>query len=138
MFAPVNIGTYHLCRPHVREAKPMGYRTVIDRVTGPKPFETIRCGPLGLGLLLIWLCLPARAADKNWTEVRSPHFRVLTDGSDQDARRVAREFEQMRGAMSEVFPGVRLDSGVPLLVLVPRDESSMKYLAPGFWKQKGA
>ncbi|HEY6307143.1 MAG TPA: hypothetical protein VI488_11880 [Candidatus Angelobacter sp.] len=89
-----------------------------------------------LAFLLAWL--PARAAEKPWTEVRSPHFRVLTDGSDKDARRAAREFEQMRVALNEIFPKIRLDSGAPLLVLAVRDEDSMKALAPGLWKQKGA
>jgi tetratricopeptide (TPR) repeat protein len=89
-----------------------------------------------LAFLLAWL--PARAAEKPWTEVRSPHFRVLTDGSDKDARRAAREFEQMRVALNEIFPHIRLDSGAPLLVLAVRDEDSMKALAPGLWKQKGA
>ena len=36
----------------------------------------------------------AAAAEKPWLEVRSPHFRVLTDASANDARRVAYEFEQ--------------------------------------------
>jgi Tfp pilus assembly protein PilF len=81
--------------------------------------------------------LPCAAADKEWAEVRSQHFRVITDGSEKDARRVAREFEQIRFAMSSVYPKLRLDSGAPLLVMCPRDESSMKVLAPQFWKRKG-
>jgi tetratricopeptide (TPR) repeat protein len=88
-------------------------------------------------LLLLWSSAHA-AAEQSWTEVRSPHFTVLTDGGDKDARRVARELEQIRGALSEVFPGIRLDSGVPLLVLAPHDEEGMKKLAPAIWKQKGA
>src|SRR5215469_7654744 len=89
-------------------------------------------------LLAMPLSSRASAGDQPWTEVRSPHFRVLTDGSDKAARRVARELEQIRGAMSEVFPGIRLDSGVPLLVFAPRDEDSMKFLAPVYWKTKVA
>jgi Tfp pilus assembly protein PilF len=76
------------------------------------------------------------ASDKEWAEVRSQHFRVITDGSEKDARRVAREFEQIRFAMSGVYPRLRLDSGAPLLVMCPRDESSLKALAPEFWKGK--
>ena len=78
------------------------------------------------------------AADKTWIEVRSEHFRVLSDGSDKDARRVAREFEQIRAVFSMTFPALRLDSGAPLLVLAPRDENSAKELSPRMWKQKGA
>jgi Tfp pilus assembly protein PilF len=76
--------------------------------------------------------------ERPWIEVRSPHFRVLSDGSDKDARRVAREFEQMRSVFAVEFPSFRLDSGAPLTVLAPRDENSAKALAPQLWKRKGA
>lgn len=91
-------------------------------------------------LLWIWLlaCQPLHAAEKTWTEVKSPHFRVLTDGSSNQARRVAREFEQMRVALSDIMPGLALDPGAPLVVLAPRDEETMKMLSPAMWKQKGA
>jgi tetratricopeptide (TPR) repeat protein len=88
-------------------------------------------------LCLILTAVSCLAAEKEWAEVRSPHFRVITDGSEKDARRVAREFEQIRFAMGSVYPKLRLDSGAPLLVMCPRDEASMKVLAPQFWKTKG-
>ena len=44
----------------------------------------------------------------------------------------------MRALFANEFPNLRLDSGAPLLVLAPRDEPSMKALAPQMWKQKGA
>ena len=86
---------------------------------------------------ILLACLSCSAAENQWAEVRSQHFRVITDGSEKDARRVAREFEQIRFAMSSVYPKLRLDSGAPFLVMCPRDESSMKALAPQFWKRKG-
>ena len=48
------------------------------------------------------------AQEKPWLEVRSPHFRVITNGSDRDARHVARAFEQMRAVFSSQF---RLHAG---------------------------
>ncbi len=39
--------------------------------------------------------------------------------------------------MGSLYPKLRLDSGAPLLVICPRDEASMKMLAPEFWKSKG-
>jgi tetratricopeptide (TPR) repeat protein len=86
---------------------------------------------------VLFAALSCAATDREWAEVRSQHFRVITDGNEKDARRVVREFEQMRFAMSSVYPKLRLDSGAPLLVLCLRDESSMKSLAPQFWKRKG-
>ena len=78
-----------------------------------------------------------RAGEKPWVEVRSPNFRVLTDGSANDGRRVAREFEQMRAVFEVGFPNMRLDSGKPFLIFAPRDESAMKAMAPAFWKGGG-
>jgi Tfp pilus assembly protein PilF len=90
-----------------------------------------------LSCTILAACLSCAAADNQWAEVRSQHFRVITDGSESAARRVAREFEQIRFAMSSVYPKLRLDSGAPLLVICPRDEASLKTLAPQFWKGKG-
>ncbi len=87
-------------------------------------------------LCAVFMAATSAAADKEWAEVRSQHFRVITDGSEKDARRVAREFEQIRFAMGAVYPKIRQESGAPLLVLCPRDESSMKELAPQYWKTK--
>lgn len=72
----------------------------------------------------------AFAGEKPWTEVRSPNFRVLTNGSPQNATKVAREFEQLRWVFATRFPGARLDSGAPLLILAVRDEDTAKSLEP--------
>jgi tetratricopeptide (TPR) repeat protein len=79
----------------------------------------------------------AQAGERPWTEVRSPNFRVLTNGSAADGRRVAREFEQMRTVFAVAFPKMRLETGAPLVIFAPRDESSMKAMAPAFWKAPG-
>lgn len=78
------------------------------------------------------------AGEKPWIKVDSPHFRVLSDGSERDARRVAHEFEQMRTVLAGQFPSYRLESGAPLLILAARDENTAKKLAPQFWQAKGA
>ena len=80
----------------------------------------------------------AVAAEKPWIEVRSEHFRVISNGAEMDTRRVAREFEQMRTVFATQYPSMTLDSGSPFLVLAPRDEGSMKALIPSAWKRKGA
>ncbi len=84
--------------------------------------------------------LPATTVAKvsPWTEVRSPHFTVLTNGSDADGRHAAHEFEQMRYVFASRPENLRLESGAPLTILVARDEATAKYLEPGIWKGKGA
>ncbi len=85
-------------------------------------------------VLFAFLCPPAPAGEKAWTEVRSPNFRVLTDGNASQGRRIAREFEQMRVVFAAAFPKMHLETGAPLLIFAPRDEASMKSLAPARWK----
>ncbi len=88
-------------------------------------------------LLLSFLATPAFAGEKPWTEARSAHFRVITNGSSGDARKVLREFEQIRWVFSTRIPGARLDSGAPLTVFATRDEETAKTLDPFMWKRMG-
>jgi len=74
------------------------------------------------------------AGEKPFTEVRSPNFRVLTNGSEHDARRIALEFEQMRAVFAVGFPKMRLTTGAPLLIFALQTENDMKSLAPAQWK----
>jgi len=90
------------------------------------------------GLCKYWLvasicllsCLPAVADQEAWTEIRSPHFRVLTNGSKNDARRVARQLEEIRSVFTGQFRDLRLESDTPLLVFVPRDLGTWETLEP--------
>ncbi len=93
--------------------------------------------PLALVLCLLLLATGAAAADKPWVEVRSPHFRVLTNGSLGDGRHVAHEFEEMRYVFAARFPTFRLESGAPLLIFAPRDEDTARSLEPRLWRAKG-
>ncbi len=85
-------------------------------------------------LITLFVCLatagPLLADQKPWTEVQSPHFRVLTNGNAADGRRVAREFEQMREVFASGFPEMKLETGTPLLIFAPRDENCMTTMLP--------
>jgi tetratricopeptide (TPR) repeat protein len=88
-------------------------------------------------VMLCVLCASGFAGDKPWREIRSSHFRVITNGSDGAGRHVAREFEQMRGVFASQFPGYRLDSAEPLLIVAPADEYTTRKLMPEFWRHGG-
>jgi tetratricopeptide (TPR) repeat protein len=75
--------------------------------------------------------------EQTWTEVRSPHFRVVTDGSGNDARKVANEFEQMRYVFSLRFKNPNIESGPPLTIVAARDEGTYRSLDPSLWKSQG-
>jgi tetratricopeptide (TPR) repeat protein len=72
---------------------------------------------------------------QTWREVQCPHFRVITDGSEQDGREVAKEFEQIRYVFGVRFNHAEFDSGAPLLVVAVR-EPGLHALGPVFWKDR--
>jgi tetratricopeptide (TPR) repeat protein len=76
-------------------------------------------------------------ADQTWTEVRSPNFRVITDGSGKDARTVANEFERMRHLFAVRFNNEALSSGPPLTIVAVRDFTTLRTLDPSTWKSRG-
>jgi hypothetical protein len=84
-------------------------------------------------LAIVLFSVPGLGAEKPWREVRSPHFRVLTDGGEGAGRRVIVAFERMRAVFANAFPKYRLEGTEPLLILAPKDEGSTRKLAPGFW-----
>ena len=87
-----------------------------------------------LFLLFAAASFPDDKSDKPFTEVRSPNFRVLTNGSQHDARRIALEFEQMRAVFAVAFPKMRLTTAAPLLIFAVLTENDMKALAPAMWQ----
>ena len=90
-----------------------------------------------LFLVLVPLCAKAFPGEKPWREIRSPHFRVMTNGSEKDGRHVAQAFERLRGVFAAEFPGYRLDSAAPFLILAPEDEYTTRKLLPDYWKRSG-
>jgi tetratricopeptide (TPR) repeat protein len=88
-----------------------------------------------LGVALVCLAAVCRAnAETTWTEVQSPHFRVLTDGSAQQGRDVAAQFEQMRHVFAIAFKDSDIRSGPPLTIVAARDAGTFKALEPHAWK----
>jgi len=75
------------------------------------------------------------ASAQTWREIQSPHFQVVTDGSEKDGRDVAKEFEQMRTVFAGRYNHLTLETGAPLLIVAVR-EPGLHTLAPVFWKQR--
>ena len=86
---------------------------------------------------LMALAEMAPAGERPWVEVKSPHFRVLTDSFPGDARLVAKEFEDFRAVMAVRYPNFQLESGAPLTIFAAKDEETAKSLNPQLWKMKG-
>jgi Tfp pilus assembly protein PilF len=90
-------------------------------------------------LLTGFAALLASAHDKteNWLEVRSPHFVVLSDSSEKQARHIADQFERMRLVFHTVFPKAHVDPGAPIVVLAVKDKKDFQALEPEAYLAKG-
>lgn len=73
----------------------------------------------------------------HWIEVRSTHFTVLTDSNEKQARRLARQFEQMRSVFHILIPNATADSGAPIIVLALKDTKGFQALEPAEYLAKG-
>jgi tetratricopeptide (TPR) repeat protein len=79
----------------------------------------------------ILLASPLHAARKEaWVAMRSPHFQAYGDARPDDVRDVLRAFEEIRVLFKQVFPSIRVDPPRPMILLVTRDEASMKRFVP--------
>ncbi len=72
-----------------------------------------------------------------WIEVRSPHFTVVSDAGEKQARRIADQFEQIREVFQNAFPKLRADLNEPVTIFALKNEDSMKVLLPAYWEVKG-
>jgi len=79
-------------------------------------------------------------ADKpeTWIEAATPHFTVMSDDGEKTARRIAQQFEQIRILYSKALsPNLRLDPGIPIVIIAARNEKSLSQIIPEYWAQKG-
>ena len=91
-----------------------------------------------LPLILTAALAPARDKAENWTEVRSPHFTVVTNSNEKQGRRVADQFERMRSVFHVAFPKLQIDPGSPIVVLAIKDDKDFKALEPESYLTKGS
>lgn len=90
-----------------------------------------------LALLLTGILAPTTPAKDIWIEVRSPHFTVISNAGEKEARKMADQFEQFREVFHTTFPKWRVDLGKPLIIFAVKNEDSLKALIPAYWEGKG-
>lgn len=105
---------------------------MLTRPTPVLPFAALLC----LALLTLGFARSAAAKD-NWIEVDSPHFIVLSNAGEGEARRMADQFEKFRAMFHVSFPSFRLDLGKPLVIFAVKNEDGLKVLLPGYYGVKG-
>jgi len=93
----------------------------------------------------VWLLVPllssllagTRDKPENWVEVRSPHFAVISNSSEKQARRVADQFERMRSVFHALFPKIQIDGLGSITVLAIKDDKDFRELEPAAYLAKG-
>ena len=88
-------------------------------------------------ILLASAAAPGREKPERWLEVRSPHFTVVSNSSEKQARQVADQFERIRSVFRAAFPRASVDPASPITVFAVKDEKSFRALEPDAWLAKG-
>ena len=82
--------------------------------------------------LLLMLCgsLSALAAEPVYLQVTSPHFTVITDAGEKQARHVLDNFERMRWVFQKLFPKSNVDPSLPMVVLAMKNKKGFQAVEP--------
>jgi tetratricopeptide (TPR) repeat protein len=79
----------------------------------------------------------AMAAPDQWVEVRSDHFRVLTDSNEKQARHILDQFERMRWMFQTLFPKLNVDPAAPIVVVAAKNQKTFETMEPEAYLAKG-
>src|SRR5579872_2418229 len=88
---------------------------------------------LALFLLIVSLTSSSGAKSDGWVEVRSPHFTVVSNAGEKQARTTALRFEEIRAVFRQSITIAGVHPSPPVIVLAVKDEASMRSLLPEFW-----
>ncbi len=87
---------------------------------------------------LALLCARARADSAPvWLQVTTPHFTVITDAGEKQARHIAGQFERMQAVFHKILPGTHSDSGIPIVVLALKNRRDFQAVEPAEYLVKG-
>ena len=89
-------------------------------------------------LLVCLLAAPAAFCQTDsWLQVSTPHFLIVSNAPEKEARRAAHQFEGMRSVFQRVFPDANLDTVEPMLVIAVQDKRALQALEPEAYLAKG-
>lgn len=85
------------------------------------------------------LCPRAHAAAAPvWIEVTTPHFTVISDAGEKQARHVAGQFERMQAVFHKILPAMQSDTGSPIVVLAVKNRRDFQALEPAAYLSKNS
>ena len=77
-----------------------------------------------------------RLAADQWIEVKSAHFTVVSNAGERTTRRLVWQLEQVRSALTGLFSWAKPELNKPFRVIVAKDETTMRALAPQYWEER--
>jgi tetratricopeptide (TPR) repeat protein len=90
-----------------------------------------------LAAVILFAPSPVKAGGPSWIELRTPHFIIVSNGSESQARETAKQFETIHAVFTRFFLRARTASQ-PVHILAVKDEKTFKSLLPEFYEQKNA
>src|SRR6185437_7270215 len=96
-------------------------------LAGVVPMRSIKV--LCISLLVSTCALPVHSSEKHWFEIRSAHFRVVTDLSAKRGVEVALRCEQMRAAFALLMNRATTHDPAPLLILALNGQAEVDEFA---------
>src|SRR5215831_18942522 len=76
---------------------------------------------------------PLLAGSNGWVEVHSPHFVVVSNAGEKQARKTALQFEQIRAVFRQALPALQNQQTPVITILAVTDEKSLSQLLPEYW-----
>src|SRR6185369_10428803 len=74
--------------------------------------------------------VPVAAAKDDWVSVRSKHFTLIGNASEDDIRKVGARLEQFREAVSRLFDKPKRKFTPPITVVVFKDDEAFTPFKP--------
>src|SRR5271163_475740 len=88
-------------------------------------------------LLVLCLTIVARTASAEkhdtWVEVRSPHFIVVSNAGEKQARQTAVHFEEVRSLFREMITIAQNAPSPTITIFAVKNEGSLRELLPEYW-----
>jgi tetratricopeptide (TPR) repeat protein len=78
-----------------------------------------------------------RAAEQPPIQVTSPHFVLVTDAGEKQARHILDNFERMRWMFQVLFPKANVDPPAPIQVIATKNRKGFQTLEPADYLTKG-
>src|SRR5258708_27767707 len=89
-------------------------------------------------LLLLAAFVPSTGAQADpWLEVTTPHFLIISNSTEKEARHAGIQFERMRSVFGRIFPNTNIDTATPIVVLAVQDKRNLQALEPTSYLGKG-